>query len=256
MQPNDPSWGAPGGPAPHGQPGQPGQPGYGGYDPGGHGYGPGPGGPGSQAKLPGSTVFLAVTAILLGVLGTCVGGFGVISAFNQQNAADQMRAMGTLQGGRMGGDAPDMSQTFERMAALQEANAVPTALLQFVAFAAALCLLAVGILILMRNPRAPKLGVTLLFTNAGVSTLGTIGEMWLQFRTMNMMGEVFATPDTPGMGEMMEGMMGFGIAIALACGGGWLLLKLGFVFWGAAHLRKPEIAGLFGGPQALGPRGE
>jgi hypothetical protein len=203
-----------------------------------------------NAKLPGATTFAGVGALILGLLGLCGSGLGLAGQAQQGANAEQMRAMQS----QFGGDA-GMGNMMDEMMAMQERMFLPTLAMQLVFFLAAIGLGAVGVFVLMRNARAVTLGPTLLFAVAGISVLGTGLEIWIQHASMTAMSRAFESGGGPGA-AVMDGFMGMGLAFAYGCSGGWLLLKLGFVFWAAAHLRKPEIAGFFGGARALGPRGE
>lgn len=210
--------------------------------------GPPPGGI-PNAKLPGSTTFVGVGSLIFALLGLCGSGFGLLGQAQQGQNAEQMRAMQT----QFGGDAGMGGNMMEEMIAMQERMFLPTLAMQLVFFLVALGLAAVAGFVLTRNARAIALGPTLLFAVAGLSVVGTGLEIWIQHESMTAMSRAFESG--PGA-SMMDGFMGMGLAFAYGCSGGWLLLKLGFVFWSAAHLRKPEIAGFFGGARALGPRGE
>ena len=212
--------------------------------------GPPPGGM-PNAKLPGGTTFAGVGALIFGLLGVCGSGLGLAGQAQQGANAEQMRAMQA----QFGGDSAVGSGMMDEMIAMQERMFLPTLAMQLVFFLAAVGLCAVGIFVLMRSARAITLGPTLLFAVAGISVLGTGLEIWVQHESMTAMSRAFESGGGPGA-AVMDGFMGMGLAFAYGCAGGWLLLKLGFVFWAAAHLRKPEIAGFFGGARALGPRGE
>ena len=212
--------------------------------------GPPPGGM-PNAKLPGGTTFAGVGALIFGLLG--VRALLRLARQPETRAAhaEQMRAMQA----QFGGDSAVGSGMMDEMIAMQERMFLPTLAMQLVFFLAAVGLCAVGIFVLMRSARAITLGPMLLFAVAGVSVLGTGLEIWVQHESMTAMSRAFESGGGPGA-AVMDGFMGMGLAFAYGCAGGWLLLKLGFVFWAAAHLRKPEIAGFFGGARALGPRGE
>ncbi len=203
------------------------------------------------AKLPGSTSFVGVGALIFGLLGFCGAGLGLLGQAQQGQQQAQLRQMQA----QFGGDSGAMT-LMDEVAAVQETMFLPTMAMQVVFFLVATLLTVVGFFVLTRNARASTLGPTLLLAGAGLSVLGTGLEIWVQHATMSAMTRAMeAGVGGPGA-AMMDGVMGFGLAFAYGCSGGWLLFKLGFVFWGAAHLRKPEIARFFGGPRALGPRGE
>ncbi|MCA9614163.1 MAG: hypothetical protein KC586_15515 [Myxococcales bacterium] len=237
MQQQPPYGQMPHGQTPHGQ--MPGTFGPGGAPPGGM----------PNAKLPGSTTFVGVGALIFALLGFCGSGLGLLGQAQQGQQQEQVRQM-QAQFGNEGG----MGSMMEEMAAVQEKMFLPTLAMQLIFFLVAAMLAAVGFFVLTRNTRATSLGPQLLFAAAGLSVLGTALEIWAQHETMSAMTRAMEGGG-PGA-AMLDGMMGFGLAFAYGCAGGWLLLKLGFVFWGASHLRKPEIAGFFGGARALGPRGE
>lgn len=203
------------------------------------------------AKLPGSTTFVGVGALIFGLLGFCGSGLGLLGQAQGQQQQAQLRQMQA----QLGDDSRTMT-LMDEMAAVQETMFLPTVAMQLVFFSIATLLTVVGFFVLTRNARASTLGPTLLLAGAGLSVLGTGLEVWVQHATMSAMTRAVEAGVGGRGAAMVDGVMGFGLAFVYGCAGGWLLLKLGFVFWGAAHLRKPEIARFFGGPRALGPRGE
>lgn len=204
-----------------------------------------------EGRRPGALTALAIISIVLGALIT-LNGFWQVATLAFQEPLQNMNLMFMEQPG-----VPE--ETIERQREMMEASfAVQREWRPFnwamspVSFLFGIVLIIGGSLCVRVNPAGRKLLAAACGFGIIFGIVREVGAVMMQLQISQVVQDhMTAMVDQSGDEQaeaIMSGMMGATMAITVAFGGGWLLVKLGIYIWGLVYLSLRGTRAVFEGP--------